>query len=132
MKRTILVVDDEPEKAQALVQHLGQEGYRVQLVDSGVQALGFLEKERPDLVICDLEMPDLGGYQIMEATATYLNMRDLPFLLANEEWTMENWSRRVGGRSADCHVGKPYVVLEIAVFVKRIFKSIDEDVDAQN
>ena len=127
MTRTILVIDDEPEKALPLVRDLKREGYRVLFANSGAQALGILETERPDFVICDLEMPDIGGYQVMEATATYLQMPRLPFLLANEEWTWDNWSRMVGGRTADCHTYKPYVLHEIGEFIRRIFTSIDED-----
>jgi CheY-like chemotaxis protein len=120
-------VDDEPEKSLPLVDYLQSQGYTVRFARGGLEALFLIEANRPDLVICDLEMPDLSGYGVMEVTATRLGMRDLPFILAHEEWTVENWSKQVGGRSADCHVLKPFVLPEIGIFVRRIFKSIDED-----
>ncbi|MCW3094465.1 MAG: two component transcriptional regulator, LuxR family [Chthonomonadaceae bacterium] len=131
MTREILVVDDEPEDSLPLVHYLQAQGYIVRVASGGMKALSLIVAKRPDLVICDLEMPDIGGYQVMEATATRLDMPDLPFILANEEWTVENWSKPAGGRTADCHFPKPFVLLEVGSFVRRIFKSIDEDVPGQ-
>jgi CheY-like chemotaxis protein len=127
MARDILVVDDEPEKSLPLAHDLQAQGYAVRCATSGMEALTLMEAKRPDLVICDLEMPEIGGYGVMAATATRLGMPDLPFILANEEWTMANWSLKAGGRTADCHALKPYVPHEIGAFVRRIFMSLDED-----
>jgi CheY-like chemotaxis protein len=131
MTKEILVVDDEPEKSLPLVHYLQTQGYMVRVASGGTEALSLIEAKRPELVICDLEMPDLGGYQVMEATATRLGMPDLLFILANEEWTVENWSKPAGGRTADCHVPKPFVLQEVGAFVRRIFRSIDEDVPSR-
>lgn len=127
MTRDILVVDDEPEKALKLVHYLKSQGYSVRFARGGMEALSLIEAKRPDFIICDLEMPGIDGYSVMEATATRLGMRDMPFILANEEWKMDNWSKQAGGRTADCHVPKPFVLQEIGAFMRRIFQSIDED-----
>jgi CheY-like chemotaxis protein len=125
MTRDILVVDDEPEKSLNLVHYLQSQGYTVRFARGGMEALSLIEAKPPDFVICDLEMPDLDGYGMMEATTTRFG--DLPFILANEEWTMDNWSKQAGGRTADCHVSKPFMLQEIGAFVRRIFQSIDEE-----
>ncbi len=131
MQRTILVIDDEPEKSLPLVEHLRHEGYRVLFADSGAQGLEFIAAEKPEMVICDLEMPDMGGYQVMEAMSTTLNMRHLAFIIMNETFDMTNWSRFVGGRTADCHLPKPVIPREVAAFARRIFQSIEEDTEQE-
>jgi len=127
MVRKILIVDDEREVALSLIQHLEQVGYLVEFASSGEEALSLLETTRPDMLICDLRMPEIDGYQIMAATAAYLNLPDLPIILADEKWTLESTYHKAGVRIADCYISKPYVVREIALYVRRIFQSIDED-----
>jgi len=122
MTHDILIVDDEPEKSLNLVRFLQSQGYTVRFARGGTEALYFIEEKRPDLVICDLEMPDVGGYRVLEAMSTRLGRRDVPFILANEEWTPENWSQPAGGRTADCHVSKPFVLEEIGAFVHRVLR----------
>lgn len=118
--RTVLIIDDQPEEAEPLIQHLKYEGYGVLFADSAQSGLEIARKERPDVIICDLEMPGLGGYEVLEAIAGDPEMRDWPFLLADSNWTIENWSRQRNGRTADCHVNKPYNVREVACFLERI------------
>lgn len=126
MTQDILVVDDEPPKSLPLARYLQAQGYSVRFARGGLEALSLIEAKRPDFVICDLEMPDLGGYQVMEATATRFGMRDLPFILTHEDWTMDNWSKSAGGRTADCHIQKPYSLEEVGAFVRRVFEVIDK------
>ena len=65
MKKTILVVDDD--KANLLrAKMLLQGEYHVVLVISGKQALQFLEKRIPDLILLDIEMPDMNGYEVLD------------------------------------------------------------------
>src|SRR5579871_6485387 len=104
MKRTVLVVDDRLEEAQSLLASLEQEGVAVVFACSGADALRYIEAELPDAVVCDLEMPDMSGYDMLEAIGNNPRTRQLPFLLTNAEWTIQNWSRPAGGRTAECHL----------------------------
>jgi DNA-binding response OmpR family regulator len=66
MREKILVVDDEPDTAMLLELTLKREGYRVFKATRGIQALEIAAKERPDLIILDVMMPDLTGLQVLE------------------------------------------------------------------
>ena len=63
----VLVVDDEPEIAELVAEHLRRDGLTVEVVGSGAKALLRLQAERFDLVVSDLRMPDLDGPALVAA-----------------------------------------------------------------
>ena len=65
MAQTILVVDDEARLRDMLRVYLEQEGYRVVEAANGREALFVARYEKPDLIILDLMMPEMGGYEFM-------------------------------------------------------------------
>jgi len=65
MPQTILVVDDEAKLRDMLRIYLEQEGYRVVVAGHGRGALYVARYEKPDLIILDLMMPEMGGYEFM-------------------------------------------------------------------
>ncbi len=68
MKREtrILVVDDEPQILDMLKCTLEDEGYEVDVAADGKSGLNLLTEHKPDLVLLDIRMPDLNGYQVLE------------------------------------------------------------------
>jgi len=60
----ILAVDDLPDNLELIEAILDGEGYRVRYLDSGIKALDHIRKEPPDLVLLDVMMPDLDGYDV--------------------------------------------------------------------
>ena len=63
----IVVADDDPQMLGALRIILGAHGYDVKLARTGKEALDAVVKERPDVVVLDLGMPQLNGIQVIEA-----------------------------------------------------------------
>jgi DNA-binding response OmpR family regulator len=63
--KTILVVDDEKRLVSLVESYLTQEGYRVVTAYNGKEALTVAEKEKPDLVVLDVMMPEMDGYEFM-------------------------------------------------------------------
>ncbi len=63
-KNRILVVDDEEKIVNLVKNYLEKEGFEVFTADSGNEALKLFESEKPDLVILDLMMPDMSGYDV--------------------------------------------------------------------
>jgi CheY-like chemotaxis protein len=121
----ILVVDDRIEEAQPLLAALGKQGWVTVFSYDGQDAIAKVEATRFDAIICDLQMPDMGGYEVLAAVASKPSNRGIRFLLANSWWDNTNWSHIAGGRSADCHVTKPYTKSElngIMRLLKRMFE----------
>ena len=68
MAKTILIVDDDPTQRRMLESIIGAQGYRVQLAQDGLSALGTLRGPRGseiDLVLLDLSMPGMNGLQVL-------------------------------------------------------------------
>ena len=61
---TVLVVDDDPEALALLIQVLGEAGYRVQPADSGMLALASLKAHPPELILLDVRMPGMSGFEV--------------------------------------------------------------------
>ncbi len=77
----ILCVEDEADLRADIVEELESVGYRVIEAGNGREALGLLEHERPDLILCDITMPDLDGYGLMETIrAEHPDLAEVPFL----------------------------------------------------
>ena len=83
----ILVVDDEPINLQVLSNHLASEGYDVELVSNGADALHRLANERFDLVVLDVMMPGMSGYEVCRALREDHPLEQLPviFLTAKNQ-----------------------------------------------
>ena len=65
MSKTILVVDDEPRLVSLIESYLTQEGYRVARAANGKEALAVARAAKPDLIVLDLMMPEMDGYEFM-------------------------------------------------------------------
>ncbi len=103
---TILVVDDTPTNIAVLVELLGGEGYRVLVAKSGTDALDQLDFASPDLIMLDVMMPGLDGYEVCRRLKSDAKLRDIPVVfmtaLAEPEEKLKGF--RVGGED---YVTKP-------------------------
>jgi adenylate cyclase len=83
----LLIVDDNKVNRLLLGRGLERQGHKVDFAENGVQALDKLTREDFDLVLLDIEMPELDGYQVLERIITDTGLRDIPVIMttATEE-----------------------------------------------
>jgi len=113
----ILIVDDVPDNLRLLSTTLTQQGYKVRCAKNGAIALMGARNDSPDLILLDINMPDLSGYQVCEQLKADPSTKSIPviFLSAQDDLQDKVKAFDVGG--AD-FIGKPFQVEEVLVRVK--------------
>jgi adenylate cyclase len=79
----LLVVDDNKVNRLLLGRSLEQQGHSVEMAENGRQALEMLHSRPFDLVLLDIEMPEMNGYQVLEKTSHDLQLRDIPIIITS-------------------------------------------------
>jgi len=77
----VLIVDDEPSAVDLIMQLLEEEGYGIRGVNSGEEALRSLEEELPDVILLDLLMPGMDGFEVIQRIKEKSEWRDIPIVV---------------------------------------------------
>jgi DNA-binding response OmpR family regulator len=118
MTNTIMVVDDEPRIVSVIESYLAQYGYRVVKSYNGEEALVLAEKEKPDLIILDIMMPKMDGYEFLRQHRKHANT-PIIFLTARVEDEDKVLGLEIG---ADDYVVKPFRPRELMARVKAVLR----------
>lgn len=122
MGKTILVVDDDPHIRQMLKVNLVQEGFRVVTAGDGREALFVARQEEPDVIILDLMMPEMDGYEFVRVRA---KEADTPIIMLTAK--VEESDKVLGLElGADDYVTKPFSVRELVARVRAILRRVDK------
>ncbi len=119
----MLVVDDEPDIVALVAYHLAKSGYRVSTASSGTEALDTVRRERPALIVLDLMLPGLSGYEVLEQLRAGDEARDVAVLMLTARREEQD---RIRGLSlgADDYLTKPFspqeLVLRVAAILRRV------------
>jgi two-component system alkaline phosphatase synthesis response regulator PhoP len=118
MAKTILVVDDKKELVVLVKSYLAQEGFRVVTAENGQEALFVARHEKPDLIILDLMMPEMGGYEFMRV---YSKEADTPIIILTAK--LEENDKVLGLElGADDYVTKPFSMRELTARVRAVLR----------
>jgi len=117
----ILVVDDEPDILSILVYQLSREGFRVSTAVSGSSAVRTAIAEVPDLVVLDLMLPELDGYEVLAQLRQHEATNAIPVILLTAR-TEEDERLRGFDTGADDYVTKPFSPRELVARVKALLR----------
>lgn len=129
----ILVVDDSKMNLRILVEALGNEGYTVRPALNGEIALEAAQKEVPDLILLDILMPGVNGYQVCEAIKSNGRLKDVPVIFIS---ALNEVGDKVKGFSAGGvdYVNKPFQTEELLARVKThlMLRTLQKDLEKKN
>jgi len=103
----ILIADDEPRLVHIVSMYLSMEGFDVAGAGDGLEALRLLEREDFDLVLLDIMMPGISGYEVLEQMKVDLGLRDLPVIMISAVDEIESVVRCIQ-LGAEDYLPKPF------------------------
>ena len=117
----VLVVDDEPDIVALVAYHLAKAGYRVSTATSGPDALAAAQSELPSLVVLDLMLPGLSGFDVLEQLRGNASTKDVGVLMLTAR---RDEPDRIRGLSlgADDYLAKPFSPQELVLRVGAILR----------
>lgn len=120
----ILVIDDDPTVTGVLKRGLAYEGYRVDVANSGLQGLAVARDHAPDLVILDLMLPGLDGYQVLERLREADANLPVMMLTARDGTADQVKGLELG---ADDYVVKPFTFEVLSARAKALLRRCEQD-----
>ena len=122
MAKTIMVVDDEKRLVSLVESYLSQEGYRVVTANNGKEALDVAQKEKPDLIVLDVMMPEMDGYEFMRRHRADSNT---PIILLTAR--VDDEEKVIGLEvGADDYMTKPFRPRELVARVRAVLRRAGE------
>jgi two-component system phosphate regulon response regulator PhoB len=123
MTHRILVVDDEPDITALVAYHLAKAGYRVSTAARGPDALKAAAEERPDVVILDLMLPGMSGYDVLAELRARPETRDIGVILLTAR---KQEADRIKGLTlgADDYLTKPFSPAELTLRVGAVLRRL--------
>jgi two-component system alkaline phosphatase synthesis response regulator PhoP/two-component system response regulator VicR len=124
MPKKILTCDDEIHIARLIQVNLERQGYAVAVAHDGVECLEKVAADKPDLLILDVMMPNLSGFEVLEQLKGDPETADIPVIMltarSQDADVLRGWQTGV-----ECYLTKPFNPMELIAFVKRILEMED-------
>ncbi|NMG09553.1 response regulator [Brasilonema sp. UFV-L1] len=114
--QTILVIEDDLTYQHCLNDFLESQEFQVLLANDGKSGLSTIQKQKPDLVICDIQLPEMDGYGVLQSLRQNPTIANIPFIFLTSEEDATHY-RRGMELGADAYLTKP-------VFMNALLKRV--------
>jgi len=121
--KSILCIEDESEMIDLMRLILGRRGYEVRGATSGMDGLKLIREEKPDLILLDLMMPEMDGWEVYQQIKADEKTRDIPVIVVTAK--AQSIDRVLGLHIAkvDDYIAKPFSPQELMNSVEKVLKS---------
>ena len=113
MPKEILIVDDEPGVVVPLQFLMEQQGYNVMTAQWGEDALDLIYQYKPDLVLLDIMLPGIDGYEVCEIARLNPNYRDVKIIFLTAKRSEVEFAKGMA-LGADAYITKPFSMLRLS------------------
>ena len=107
MSKHILIVEDQADNRRILRDLLGNAGYKLTEAESGEEALTAVEAERPDLILMDIQLPVMDGYEAARRIKSNPDMKAVP-IIAVTSYALAGDEAKARAAGCSAYVSKPY------------------------
>ena len=126
MPKEILIVDDEPGVVVPIQFLMEQQGYRVMIAERGEDALDLIYHYKPDLVLLDIMLSGIDGYEVCEIIRLDPNFRDVKIIFLTAKGREVEIAKGLA-LGADAYITKPYTNAALVAKVKEILEKTYEE-----
>jgi two-component system cell cycle response regulator DivK len=119
MSKHILVVEDQEDNRQILYDLLGHAGYELAAAKSGKEALAVVAAWRPDLILMDMRLPDIDGYEATRHIKSDPDLRSIP-IIAVTSYALSGDEAKGRQAGCDAYVTKPYSTRQLLAKVREL------------
>jgi twitching motility two-component system response regulator PilH len=118
---TVLVVEDSPTQREIIIDLLQGSGLTVMIATDGMEALQHMQASCPDLVVLDIVMPRMNGYEVCRKLKTDPKTQNVPVVMCSSKG--EEFDRYWGMKQgADAYIVKPFQPKELLATVKQLLR----------
>lgn len=117
----ILIADDNVQNCELLDAYLAGEGYHIDIVNDGQQTLDFVARSQPDLILLDIMMPRMSGYEVCQRLKADAKTKKIPILMVTALAEMGDIERAVQAGAED-FLTKPVNKLELTTRVRSLLQ----------
>lgn len=121
MAKTILIVEDEQNLVELLKFRLEANGYHVETAFDGEEGLSKIEKLKPDIVILDIMMPRMHGYDVCRKAKENTGTKDIPIIMLTAR-TQKKDEEQAKACGADSFIAKPFEPAELMAEIEKLLK----------
>ncbi len=125
MAKKIVLAEDEPQIARLVEFKLKKEGYQVVWKENGEEALEAIKADRPDLILLDVMMPVMDGYEVLRQIKEDENLRNIPVIMLTARAQERDVVKGIDSGVED-YITKPFHPAELVARVKRILGKEEE------
>lgn len=120
--KTVLLVEDSIPTRKMITKLLVKQGFKVEVASDGIQALEILPTVSPSLVVLDIVMPKMNGYELCRKIKTHPKTKNIPVIICSSKG--EDFDRYWGMKQgADAYIAKPFQEKELIATIKQFLKN---------
>ena len=118
---TVLLVDDNPQNLKVLYETLKDKGYRLLIANEGEKALDLAHRHHPEVILLDIMMPDMDGYEVVEKLKQKSDTTDIAVIMVSAKTEVEDKLKGMK-LGIDDYISKPFDKREINARIKMVMK----------
>ncbi len=120
--KRILCIEDEPEMIDLIRLILSRKGFQVQSASGGNEGLELIRKELPDLILLDLMMPDMDGWEVYQQMKADEAIRDIPVIIVTAKAQSIDKVLGLHIAKVDDYISKPFSPQELIASIEKVFQ----------